>query len=88
LPFLYVEIFDGIKPGSLESFKNYMQGAKHDIVMSATLTYGPNNTSRLETFKIYVERIYRAYFSGLNSQGRMNILYNNISNPKIMERLY
>lgn len=57
------------------------------IVVNAELSYGSRNKDRFETFKIYLNRIYHAYFSGKDSDGRMNILYNGISNPKVMLRL-
>jgi len=47
LPFLYVEILDEVKPGSLDLFKQYMVSIKHEIVNSATSMYGGSNTQRL-----------------------------------------
>jgi hypothetical protein len=87
LPFLYVEMMDRVRPGVLEQFRNYLNSKEYEIIMAARQAYEHTNSSRLNTFRNYLNRIYNAYNSGYDCSGRMQILYNNISNPKIEQRL-
>lgn len=74
VPYLYAEWLDQRKPGSLAAFQSFLLAIKPLILEQATMVYVAN-PDRLTTFRNYVGRIYSALFSGLDSVGRMKMLY-------------
>jgi hypothetical protein len=74
VPYLYAEHLEMVEPGTLQAFQLFLQQIKPSMIEHAEAMYCDNQV-RLGTFLTYLDRIYCAYNSGLDSNGRMRILY-------------